>query len=94
MAKLISRERERNLMKKASEPKYQPWTDWIECEGSAGLTERECEKLLNDWCMEELGDQMFHTFEGYQIRNWLGIEEYRIVPDNFDVDSYNKALGE
>lgn len=92
MAKLMNRSRERVLMRKHTGPTYTPWSDWAECAGTNGLTEAECKTLLKEWSFD--AQSSYWTGNVFTARGRYEIEQYRIVDDKFDVDSYNVALKE
>lgn len=92
--KLISRIQERRLLARRGESRYLPWSEWEDCEGSEGLTAKECMRCVRDWLMPE--DKMgVWVGEQVEVRTLMGDrEQYRIVPDGFDVADYNQRTKE
>jgi hypothetical protein len=94
--KLIERFKPRRVLPKKGtlssppESRFHEWEDWIDCEGSQGLTQGECEQLLIEWGYRQRHDDP----RIWEQIDMTGVSWHRIVDDNFDVDSYNVALKE
>lgn len=85
--KLISRMAWKSL-KKRPEHKWEAWSEWEECAGTAGLSFAECQQLVQDWAD---GDTLIWRGGEYHVVTTFYKEEYRIVQDNLDVQSLNEA---
>ena len=94
--KLIERFKARRIFPRRAtlttpaESKWEPWSEWIDCDGTQGLTLDECETLLTEWGYAK----RFDDARIWQLVDMVGASQHRIVADNFNVESYNVALKE
>ena len=80
----------RGTLTSPPESRFHEWEGWIDCDGTEHLTQTECEQLLIEWGYRRRADDP-HMWELIDVS---GVSWHRIVDDNFDVDSYNRALKE